>query len=133
MIFGTLPARDPLLRDRFAHIAGILSCSLAVWWIVPAFTGAGGSIIKRILALSIPIEAIQIAVLAVAALTLAGALVRNRLLAMTAASVGFAWWTFIWITAFTQQPLSTSTGSYGIIVYLAGTHLKSVLDDRPTA
>lgn len=113
--------------DPLGVTAGLLIWGLGLWWIVPALSLAAGSIINRIvLVAGIPLPAVRDALVLLGLLGLLALFGCDRRVQFTWAWCELVWWTFIWGLSVLAQPLSTSTGTYGLVVVLAVQHLLSL-------
>lgn len=110
-------------HDPLTIAAGLLVWGLTVWWLLPAFSRSPGSLIDRIVQARLPLPLVQAVLVSLALLLTAGLFACQAWLTRLAAYTGLVWWTLVWAIAVAQQPTSTSTGSYAIVVTLSGIYL----------
>lgn len=123
--------RQTCADDPLTSASGLLVWGLVCWWLVPAFGSAPGSLITRIVALQFSLGTIRVALVLLAVLGAAGAARCWPTVARAAAVALLIWWMVIWVLAVTDQPWSTTTGSYGLVAILSLIHVRGVSRSTP--
>lgn len=102
---------------------GLLLWAITAWWLIPAWSETPGSIITRILELSLPISSVRWCVGLLTVLLGLGLLGRKSWLTRTSAIFAFSWWTCVMYLVVAEEPTSTTTGSTGLVLVIAGIYL----------